>query len=128
MKKICFLFLVMIVGLLSFSSDVYCWCNSPEDYVAEESALILEDMTNFLGSEQSLFPDSCNCNSPECDPCWNYDNQGGRSFSTSTTFLQGQLVSEGVDVDLVVPSCDFGDVRFRCRYQKDEVYCFAFRC
>ncbi|MDP8266754.1 MAG: hypothetical protein P9M07_07425 [Candidatus Aceula meridiana] len=53
------------------------------------------------------------------DVCWN-----SPSIIGSTSNLHSQFVYWGG-----VPAYDNGgDVRYRCRRQKDKIYCFAFRC
>lgn len=56
--------------------------------------------------------------------CWN-----SSSIVGSTNDLKHTLEEFCTDIAEVLHiTPDIGDVRFRCRYQKGQTYCFAYRC
>lgn len=120
-------FVVLSVGIIALESmcfsNAYAEPTEEQSYVAEAAAK-LEYMSVCAQKAYShiyseVYPGPGSCGS---DLCWN-----SSSITGSTANLVQVLEVTCADFHLSFET-SFGDVRFRCRYQKGQTICFAYRC
>lgn len=125
--KIVKVFVVLSAGIIALESmclpSVYAEPTEEQGYVAD-AATLLEYMSvcaqkAYDGIYSEVYPGPEFCRS---DLCWNSSSITG---STANLVQALQMTCIGFNLSF---ETSFGDIRFRCRYQKDQTICFAYRC
>ncbi len=125
MKRLIFLIILIILNVISLP-NAYGSCGAMTE---NQIALAADEKLQELLDAQVALRNGTGSYLPECpgSVCWNTTGVSD-SIIASTSHLKVMLGVFSPGFNLVVSGCVHGDVRFRCRYQKNDLICFAIRC
>jgi|GEM_PF-895832 len=131
-KKIKILILIIFISFavnITLVSPVFC---TTEEDVRTDTLSIFEQLGEYIHQlwveegNAIIFPENtleCSSSQATGNPCWH------GSLKNSNSLMTEFFVSHSMPINFSVDMRGFrGDVRYRCRTQGHQTYCFAYHC